>query len=70
MIYRLHVTCPAGHKTYWDYKTMRSAKRNLEKYTDKTTWYGTHIETFVSEHWEKVNGLWQCIKILKTEKHK
>jgi len=46
-IYRLHITCPAKHKTYWDYKTKVSAKKNLEKMQDKTTWYATHIEEII-----------------------
>lgn len=42
--YRLHITCPAKHTTYIDYKTKRSAVNNLNKMTDKTTWYATRIE--------------------------
>ena len=43
-IYRLHITCPAQHTTYTDYKTKRAAQKNLGKMTDKTSWYATHIE--------------------------
>ena len=43
-VYRLHITCPAGHTTYIDYKLHKSAKINLAKMTDKTSWYATHIE--------------------------
>ncbi len=44
IIFRLHITCPAGHTTYADYKTKKSADRNLLKMNDKTDWYATHIE--------------------------
>ena len=43
-VYRLHITCPAGHTTYTDYATRRAAGINLAKMTDKTDWYATHIE--------------------------
>jgi len=43
-IYRLHITCPAKHTTYTDYKTKRAAVKNLEKMQDKTDWNATHIE--------------------------
>jgi len=43
-IYRLHITCPAKHTTYVDYKTKKSAVKNLNKITDKSTWYATKIE--------------------------
>lgn len=62
MIYRLHFTCPAKHKTYTDYKTMRSAKRNMQKHNDITSWYATHIELIIDEHWERINGAWERIQ--------
>ena len=43
-IYRLHITCPAKHTTYTDYATKCSAKSNLLKMTDETSWHATHIE--------------------------
>jgi hypothetical protein len=43
-IYRLHITCPAKHTTYWDFKTKKAAEKNLQKMQDKTDWYATHIE--------------------------
>lgn len=43
-IYRLHITCPAKHTTYTDYKTKRFAVKNLSKMDDKSGWYATHIE--------------------------
>ena len=42
--WRLHITCPAKHTTYEDYKTLKWAKINLLKMQDKTDWYATHIE--------------------------
>ncbi len=42
--YRVHITCPAKHTTYTDYKTKRSAIKNLLRMTDRATWYATHIE--------------------------
>lgn len=43
-IYRLHITCPAKHTTYEDYKTEKSAVRNFNKMRDKTDWYAERIE--------------------------
>ena len=48
-IYRLHITCPAKHTTYQDYRTKRAARRNLLKMQDKTSWYATHIEPIQEE---------------------
>jgi len=48
-VYRLHITCPAKHTTYTDYKTHRSAKSNLATMTDLTSWYATHIEIIKPE---------------------
>lgn len=42
--YRLHITCPAKHTTYIDYKTKKSAIVNLINMQDKMDWYATHIE--------------------------
>lgn len=42
--YRLHITCPAKHTTYTDYKAKNSAVINLAKMQDKTDWHATHIE--------------------------
>ena len=49
-IYRLHITCPAGHTTYTDYATKRAAAHNLAKMNDKTDWYATHIEVLETEN--------------------
>jgi hypothetical protein len=43
-IYRLHITCPAKHTTYTDYKTKKAAVKNLNEMTDRASWYATHIE--------------------------
>lgn len=43
-IYRLHITCPAGHTSYWDYKTLLAALNNYNKLQDKTTWYAERLE--------------------------
>ena len=43
-VYRLHITCGAGHHTYTDYATAKAASRNLAKMTDRMGWYATHIE--------------------------
>lgn len=43
-IYRVHITCPAKHTTYIDYKTKKYAERYLKNNQDKTSWYATHIE--------------------------
>ena len=65
MIYRLHITCPAGHTTYEDYKTLIAAIYNFIKYRDKSDWYATHIEKILYEYWEKKNGIWELIKVKK-----
>ena len=46
-VYRLHITCPAGHTTYVDYANSKAAKRNLAAMTDKMGWYATHIEVIL-----------------------
>ena len=43
-IFRVHITCPAEHKTYTEYKTKKYAIRYLKSNQDKSTWYATHIE--------------------------
>jgi len=43
-IYRVHITCPAKHTTYTDYKTKKYAERYYLRNQDKTTWYASHIE--------------------------
>lgn len=43
-IYRLHITCPAKHTTYQDYKTKKFAVINLVKMQDQTEWHAIHIE--------------------------
>lgn len=48
-LYRLHITCKAGHTTYIDFKTKRAALRNLLNMTDKDDWYATHINVLEKE---------------------
>ena len=62
MIYRLHITCKAGHTTYTDYKTKKSAEKNLAL-GERDGWIPTHIEVLEHpEHWEKINGVWEIVK--------
>jgi len=45
MVYRVHITCAAGHTWYLDYAHYRSAKRSFERWnTTDTGWYATWIE--------------------------
>ena len=45
MKYRLHITCPAKHTTYIDFKTLRGARNTWHReYKDKECWFATHIE--------------------------
>ena len=62
MIYRLHITCDAGHTTYTDYKTKKSADKNLLR-GDHNGWIPTCIEVLERpEHWKKINGMWELVK--------
>jgi len=42
--YRVHITCPAGHKTYWDYARRIDASRASFRESDLNGWYCSHIE--------------------------
>ena len=42
--YRVHITCPALHITYQDFKTKAAAIKCLNRMQDKSEWYATHIE--------------------------
>jgi hypothetical protein len=44
MFYRVHITCPAKHTTYQDYKTRKSAIKNFIAMNDLSTWYASHVE--------------------------
>lgn len=48
-LFRVHITCPAKHTTYIDYKTLKYAQKYLNDNQDKTDWYATHIETINKE---------------------
>ncbi len=49
-MFRLHITCPAKHTTYRDYKHHSSAMRAWRRsWVDTNGWYGTHIELLSSK---------------------
>jgi hypothetical protein len=60
--YRLHITCPARHTTYWDYKTKRAAIKNLLAMTDRTDWHATHVSVVTNPGtWQRVDGMQRLV---------